>query len=97
MEPQAVAKWLDCVMEASNVTGAMMIDMSSGHCLGARGKATEEDATYISVASRSALDPKGVGVVVYKDSKVILRKGNGFIMIAVFKEMDSLEESPDET
>jgi len=67
MNPSAVTKWLDGVMLTSNVTGALLIDASTGLCLGARGKATEEDATYITVASRAALDRKGVGAVAYKD------------------------------
>lgn len=33
----------------------------------AAGKATEDDATYLTVASRSALDKDGVGAVAYKD------------------------------
>lgn len=33
----------------------------------AAGKATEDDATYLTVASRSALDTEGVGAVTYKD------------------------------
>ncbi|KAL7273143.1 hypothetical protein RUND412_004016 [Rhizina undulata] len=96
MEPAAVNKWLDGVMAASNVTGALLIEVSTGICLGVRGNATEEDATYITVASRTALDSKGVGAVAYRDSKIILRRGGGGILVAVYKEKDSLEESPDE-
>ncbi|PUU75116.1 hypothetical protein B9Z19DRAFT_1091091 [Tuber borchii] len=95
MDPTAVTKWLDNVMGASNVTGALLIDSQTGLCLGARGKATEDDATYITVASRAALDTKGVGAVAYKDSKVILRKGGSGVLVAVYKEKD-LGESPDE-
>ncbi|KAG0125080.1 hypothetical protein HOY82DRAFT_581599 [Tuber indicum] len=62
----------------------------------ARGKATEDDAIYITVASRAALDVMGVGAVAYKDSKVILRKGGSGVLVAVYKEKDSLGEPPDE-
>jgi hypothetical protein len=31
------------------------------------GKATEEDATFLTVASRSALDAEGVGAVAFKN------------------------------
>ena len=33
----------------------------------ARGKALEADATYLSIAARTALDSNGVGAVAYKD------------------------------
>ncbi|RPB25840.1 hypothetical protein L211DRAFT_782529, partial [Terfezia boudieri ATCC MYA-4762] len=62
----------------------------------ARGKATESDSTYLTIAARTALDSKGVGAVAYKDSKVLLRKGQSGILVAVFKEKDTLEEMPDE-
>lgn len=96
MDSAAVAKWLDTVMESSNITGALLIDFQSGLCLGARGKATESDSTYLTIAARTALDSKGVGAVAYKDSKVLLRKGLSGILVAVFKEKDTLEEMPDE-
>lgn len=41
----------------------------------ARGKATEDDATYITVASRAALDVKGVGAVAYKDRYGVFSRG----------------------
>jgi len=43
----------------------------------ARGKATEDDATYITVASRAALDVKGVGAVAYKDRYGVFSRGRG--------------------
>ena len=43
----------------------------------ARGKATEDDATYITVASRAALDVKGVGAVAYKDRYGVFSRGGG--------------------
>jgi len=78
-------------MEAQGVTGALLIDSSTGICLGgwffrsgtpfvpppealtvvarrtAAGKATEDDATFLAVASRDALDGEGVGAVIFKD------------------------------
>lgn len=82
-------------MNAPNVNGALLIEASSGICLGgmfhhhltyaratvslrtlltdlfvpllAAGKATEDDATFLTVASRAALDKDGVGAVAYKD------------------------------
>ncbi|KAF8463529.1 hypothetical protein BDZ91DRAFT_309591 [Kalaharituber pfeilii] len=96
MDSVAVSKWLDSVMESSNITGALLVDPATGLCLGARGKATEADATYLTIAARTALDSKGVGAVAYKDSKVLLRKGKTGILVAVFKEKDTLEEMPDE-
>ncbi|KAI5785506.1 hypothetical protein DFH27DRAFT_261622 [Peziza echinospora] len=96
MDSTAVTKWLDSVMESSNITGALLVEFKTGLCLGARGKATEADATYLTVAARTALDSKGVGAVAYKDSKVLLRKGASGILVAVFKEKDTLEEMPDE-
>lgn len=33
----------------------------------ARGKATEADSAYLSIAARTALDSKGVGAVTYRD------------------------------
>jgi hypothetical protein len=64
--------------------------------LTARGKASEEDAAYISVASKTALDKTGVGALAYKDSKVLLKKGGQGVLIAIYKEKDTLEEMPDE-
>ena len=33
----------------------------------ARGKATEADSAFLSIAARTALDSKGVGAVAYRD------------------------------
>lgn len=49
----------------------------SYHDVKARGKATEDDATYITVASRAALDTKGVGAVAYKDRYGVFSGGGG--------------------
>ncbi|KAL0638578.1 hypothetical protein Q9L58_002304 [Maublancomyces gigas] len=84
MDPTAISRWLETVMSAPNVDGALLIEASSGICLGAAGKATEDDATFLTVASRSALDTDGVGAVAYKDSRVLLRKGEAGVLVAVF-------------
>lgn len=85
MDPTAICRWLESVMEAQGVTGALLIDSSTGICLGAAGKATEDDATFLAVASRDALDGEGVGAVIFKDSRVMLKKGDG-VLVAVFKD-----------
>ena len=38
----------------------------------AAGKAAEDDATFLAVASRDALDGEGVGAVIFKDRFVSL-------------------------
>ncbi|CUS15760.1 unnamed protein product, partial [Tuber aestivum] len=107
MDPMAICRWLESVMEAQGVTGALLIDSSTGICLGgwfsrprtlsrdvltmvvetlAAGKATEDDATFLAVASRDALDGEGVGAVAFKDSRVMLKKGDG-VLVAVFKDL----------
>ncbi len=50
-------------MESPGVTGAILVDSSSGLCLGAAGKAIEEDAPALLIAGRRAVDTDGVGVV----------------------------------
>ncbi|KAL7266053.1 hypothetical protein RUND412_011415, partial [Rhizina undulata] len=67
MDATAVSRWINAVMAMPHVTGAILIDSSTGLCLGAAGKASEEDATFLTVASRSAMGPDGVGAVSYKD------------------------------
>ena len=62
----------------------------------ARGKATESDATYIAVASRTALDRNGVGAMAYKDCRVILRLGGSGVLVAVFKDPEGTEEEEEE-
>ncbi|KAH0612726.1 uncharacterized protein H6S33_009106 [Morchella sextelata] len=86
MDPTAISRWLSQVMDTPNVNGALLVEASTGICLGASGKATEDDATYLVVASRDGLDADGVGAVVYKDSKVLIRKGDG-VLVAVFMDL----------
>lgn len=67
------------------VSGAMMIDASHGLCLCCAGKAVEEDAAALVVASRNALDCNGVGAVRVRGDRVLLHGGSG-ILVAVWKE-----------
>ena len=72
-------------METPQVQGAILIDAASGLCLGAAGKAREDDAPQLTVASRSACDAEGVGAVTLRGSRVVLRRGDG-VLVGVFKE-----------
>jgi len=73
-------------MDSSVVTGAILIDVKSGLCLGAAGKAREDDAPQLTVASRQACDGEGVGVVSLRSARVLLRKGET-VLVGVFKEV----------
>lgn len=72
-------------MDASSVAGAILIDSKSGLCLGAIGKANQDDAAQLVVASRSACDAQGVGAVELRGSRVVLRLGDG-VLVGVWKE-----------
>lgn len=77
--------WLCCRMDAPSVAGAILIDSKSGLCLGAIGKANQDDAAQLVVASRSACDAQGVGAVELRGSRVVLRLGDG-VLVGVWKE-----------
>jgi hypothetical protein len=72
-------------METPGVQGAILIDEQSGLCLGAAGKAREDDAPQLTVASRSACDEEGVGVVQLRGARVVLRRGEK-VLVGVFKD-----------
>jgi hypothetical protein len=72
-------------METPAITGAILIDSSTGLCLGAAGHAKEEDAAVLAVASREACDEEGVGAVKVRGVRVVLRKGKG-VLVGIFRE-----------
>lgn len=72
-------------MTSPEVTGAILIDVKSGLCLGVAGKAVEDDAPALVVASREACDEQGVGVVKVRGARVVLRRGEG-VLVGVWKE-----------
>ncbi|KAF3189372.1 hypothetical protein TWF106_007780 [Orbilia oligospora] len=71
MDAAGISKTLDAMMTSPHVIGALIIDSTSGLCLGSRGKATEADATYLTIAARSALKKDSIGAVLHKDSYVM--------------------------
>jgi len=85
MDVTAVTRFLESLMETPAVTGAILIDSSTGLCLGATGHAKEEDAAVLAVASREACDEEGVGAVKVRGLRVVLRKGKR-VLVGVFKE-----------
>ncbi|KAA8908845.1 hypothetical protein FN846DRAFT_944420 [Sphaerosporella brunnea] len=85
MDPSAITRFLDEVMETPQVHGAILIDFQSGLCLGAAGKAREDDAPQLAVASREACDQEGVGVVQVRGARVVLRRG-AKVLVGVFKD-----------
>ncbi|RVD86595.1 uncharacterized protein DFL_004863 [Arthrobotrys flagrans] len=93
MDAAGISKTLDAMMTSPHVIGALIIDSTSGLCLGSRGKATEADATYLTIAARSALKKDSIGAVLHKDSKVLLRKGNNGVLVAIYKD----KSAPDDT
>lgn len=72
-------------MDAPSVTGAILIDSKSGLCLGAAGKANEDDAAQLVVASRSACDQQGVGIVELRGTRVVLKSGEG-VLVGIWKD-----------
>ena len=76
---------------SGQVTGAILIDTSSGLCLGAIGDAREEDAAQLLIAARTACDDEGIGAVRVRGQKVLLKMGQevagavGKILLGVWK------------
>ncbi|KAI5853866.1 hypothetical protein BZA05DRAFT_444140 [Tricharina praecox] len=86
MDSSAITQFLDSIMESPAVTGVILCDIKSGLCLGAAGKAKEDDAPQLTVASRQACDNEGVGVVSLRGSRVVLRRGET-ALVGVFKDV----------
>ncbi|KAF8534281.1 hypothetical protein BDD12DRAFT_757020 [Trichophaea hybrida] len=84
MDPTAITRFLDSVMLTPSVSGAIIIDTKSGLCLGAVGKARDNDAPQLTVASWQACDNEGIGVVSLRRGMVMLRKGEN-VLVGVFK------------
>ncbi|KAI5805116.1 hypothetical protein EDC01DRAFT_610201 [Geopyxis carbonaria] len=85
MDPVAIHRFLESVMEAPAVTGAILIDSASGLCLGAAGKAKEDDAPHLSIAAKTACDAQGVGIVKLRECKIVMRRGEG-VLVGVFRD-----------
>ncbi|KAI9787244.1 MAG: hypothetical protein M1839_003482 [Geoglossum umbratile] len=93
MESEGISRWLDKAMEGEGVAGAVLVNSSTGLCLGARGVATEADATFLTVAARRSLDKRAIGAVAYRDFKVLLSQLDSGVLVAVFKERKAPEAS----
>ncbi|CCX07356.1 hypothetical protein FPQ18DRAFT_352255 [Pyronema domesticum] len=86
MDPSAITRFLDGVMASPSVSGAILINAQDGLCLGATGKAREDDAPQLLVASRKACDQDGVGCVQIRGGKVSLQLGEK-VLVGVFKDV----------
>jgi hypothetical protein len=87
MDPTAITRFLDNIMGTPNahISGAILVDASSGLCLGAKGKAREDDAAQLTIASRTACDSMGVGVVTVRGERVVLKHGKD-VLVGVWKD-----------
>lgn len=72
-------------MDAPGVSGAILVDMRSGLSLGVLGRAREDDAPQLAVASRAACDAEGVGVVSLHGARVVLRRGDD-VLVGVYRD-----------
>ncbi|BFZ59085.1 hypothetical protein YB2330_000087 [Saitoella coloradoensis] len=70
-------------MNQNGVRGVLLCD-GEGLFIGSRGAVKREDASALSLVAQTELQGKDTVAVKYRDSTVLLRKGDN-ILVAVYK------------